>query len=86
MFDQRGQFLRAALGRPPRPPHVARLVGRDWARRGGDASPRVRSPTDSVRWAGLAGDLLHHRHGTQPDQRDPITMALGVPVTELLEW
>ena len=34
---------------PPRPPHLAGLVGRDWAGGCGDASPRLRSATDSVR-------------------------------------
>ena len=59
-------YDRAALGAAD----MARLVVRDWARRGRDAPPGLRPPSDPVRRPRLAGDLLHARDGAFTDERD----------------
>jgi len=66
-------FLPLVWPRSARPSRLARLVA-DWARRGGDASPGLRPAIDSVRWPGLASDLLHNRDGTLAHERDGLSV------------
>jgi hypothetical protein len=78
MLDQRGQLLRAAIGFATcsmpsydRALHALRTWLDSWAgigaRRRGDAPPGLRSAIDAVSRPTLAGHLLYHRLGTQPD-------------------